>query len=59
MPEMDGLMLASEIRRDRDARTLPLIMLTSLGGRDSVPEADLEAARSAREEASIEWRGDR
>jgi PAS domain S-box-containing protein len=33
MPEMDGLTLAGEIRRHRDARTLPLIMLTSLGRR--------------------------
>jgi PAS domain S-box-containing protein len=31
MPEMDGLTLAREIRRLRDARTLPLVMLTSLG----------------------------
>jgi PAS domain S-box-containing protein len=33
MPEMDGLELAGEIRRHRDARTLPLVMLTSLGRR--------------------------
>jgi CheY-like chemotaxis protein len=31
MPEMDGLALAGEIRRHRDVRELPLIMLTSLG----------------------------
>jgi PAS domain S-box-containing protein len=31
MPEMDGLTLAAEIRACHDARTLPLIMLTSLG----------------------------
>jgi PAS domain S-box-containing protein len=31
MPEMDGLALAREIRRHRDKRELPLIMLTSLG----------------------------
>ena len=31
MPEMDGLMLAAEIRRECDAQTLPLVMLTSLG----------------------------
>jgi PAS domain S-box-containing protein len=31
MPEMDGLALAAEIRSYRDARTLPLVMLTSLG----------------------------
>ena len=33
MPEMDGLALAREIRRYRDARVLPLVMLTSLGRR--------------------------
>ena len=31
MPEMDGLALAREIRRHRDKRELPLVMLTSLG----------------------------
>jgi signal transduction histidine kinase/DNA-binding response OmpR family regulator/HPt (histidine-containing phosphotransfer) domain-containing protein len=39
MPEMDGLTLAAALRRLRDARALPLLMLTSLGRR--------EAARSA------------
>jgi PAS domain S-box-containing protein len=34
MPEMDGVTLAEEIRRHRDARALPLMMLTSLGPRD-------------------------
>jgi PAS domain S-box-containing protein len=38
MPEMDGLMLAAEIRRERDAGVLPLVMLVSLGQR----EADVE-----------------
>ena len=33
MPEMDGLTLAAEIRRSRDARSLPLVLLTSLGRR--------------------------
>ena len=31
MPEMDGLTLAREIRKLRDERELPLVMLTSLG----------------------------
>jgi PAS domain S-box-containing protein len=31
MPEMDGLALAREIRRHRDGRELPLVLLTSLG----------------------------
>ncbi|GAC1342280.1 MAG: hypothetical protein NVSMB27_00960 [Ktedonobacteraceae bacterium] len=34
MPDMDGLMLAEQIRRSRNAQALPLIMLTSLGRRD-------------------------
>ena len=35
MPEMDGLTLAGEIRRYRNHRQLPLVMLTSLGRRDA------------------------
>lgn len=31
MPEMDGFALAGEIRRHRDERELPLVLLTSLG----------------------------
>jgi PAS domain S-box-containing protein len=31
MPEMDGLELAREIRRYRDAKALPLLLLTSIG----------------------------
>jgi PAS domain S-box-containing protein len=31
MPEMDGLALAGEIRRHRNERELPLVLLTSLG----------------------------
>jgi len=31
MPEMDGLALAREVRRHRDERELPLVLLTSLG----------------------------
>src|SRR5918994_4588187 len=40
MPEMDGVALAREIRRYRDARVLPLVMLTSLGQR----REDVDAA---------------
>jgi PAS domain S-box-containing protein len=36
MPGMDGVMLAAEIRRFRDARSLPLVMLTSLGPREEL-----------------------
>jgi PAS domain S-box-containing protein len=36
MPGMDGVTLAAEIRRFRDARSLPLVMLTSLGSREEV-----------------------
>ncbi len=35
MPEMDGLTLATEIRRTRDPQALPLIMLTSLGQQEA------------------------
>ncbi len=31
MPEMDGVTLASEIRKYRDSNALPLVMLTSMG----------------------------
>jgi CheY-like chemotaxis protein len=34
MPEMDGLRLGQEIRRLRDAKALPLVMLSSIGGRE-------------------------
>jgi|GEM_PF-569553 len=44
MPEMDGLMLATEIRQERDARNLPLVMLTSLGGRETLPATVLDEA---------------
>jgi PAS domain S-box-containing protein len=36
MPEMDGVTLAEEIRRYRDARELPLVLLTSLGPREEL-----------------------
>ena len=45
MPEMDGVTLAGEIGRYRDARALPLVMLTSLGPRDELL-ADTEFAAS-------------
>jgi len=34
MPDMDGIALTSEIRKLRDAQTMPLIMLSSLGQRE-------------------------
>ncbi len=34
MPEMDGLLLAEQIRHYRNAQTLPLVMFTSLGRRE-------------------------
>jgi CheY-like chemotaxis protein/HPt (histidine-containing phosphotransfer) domain-containing protein len=42
MPEMDGLMLANAIRQYRDASTLPLAMLTSLGQRKEDPQAGVD-----------------
>ena len=36
IPEMDGVGLAEEIGRYRDARALPLLLLTSLGSREEV-----------------------
>ena len=34
MPEMDGMMLARAIRERRDAKQLPMVMLTSMGWRE-------------------------
>ncbi|MBN1149481.1 MAG: GAF domain-containing protein [Anaerolineales bacterium] len=34
MPEMDGISLAREMRKLRDAKSLPLVMLSSLGARE-------------------------
>lgn len=39
MPDMDGITLAAEIRRYRDRAALPLVMLTSLGRRETGPTA--------------------
>jgi signal transduction histidine kinase/DNA-binding response OmpR family regulator len=43
MPEMDGLMLTREIRKLRDKTSLPIILLTSLGRRETDAD-DLEYA---------------
>ena len=34
MPEMDGIMLTREIRKLHDEKSLPIILLTSLGRRE-------------------------
>ena len=39
MPGMDGIMLAQEIRKIHDAATLPLIMFSSLGHRESATDS--------------------
>jgi PAS domain S-box-containing protein len=44
MPEMDGVTLAREIRRRRDAEGLPLVMLTTLARRAEDREARREFA---------------
>jgi CheY-like chemotaxis protein/HPt (histidine-containing phosphotransfer) domain-containing protein len=44
MPQMDGLTLAAEIRRMRDAHALPLVMLASLGQREVGADAAQFAA---------------
>src|SRR5262249_22744748 len=38
MPDMDGLMLASEIRKLPGAVTMPLVLLTSMGVRTDHPD---------------------
>jgi len=45
MPEMDGVMLASELQQHRDAQAMPLILLTSLGGLEEIPEQVKFSAR--------------
>jgi PAS domain S-box-containing protein len=44
MPEMDGLTVAREIRKLRDAGRLPLVLLTSLGRREEEAREALFAA---------------
>jgi PAS domain S-box-containing protein len=44
MPDMDGLMLSHEIRKYRDAKALPLIMLTSMGHMEKGAIGNLFAA---------------
>ncbi len=44
MPDMDGIMLAQEIRKYADATRLPLVLLSSLGQRESIADATLFAA---------------
>ncbi len=39
MPNMDGIALATAIRAHRDARALPLVMLTSMGRREQGDQA--------------------
>ena len=47
MPEMDGWTLAARIQAVAGARQLPLIMLTSLGGREELREAGREPVEFA------------
>jgi PAS domain S-box-containing protein len=44
MPELDGLAVAQEIRRSRDADRLALILLTSLGRREAEAEGQFAAS---------------
>lgn len=44
MPEMDGLMLANEIRTYRDTKALPLVMLTSMGKKEMGASGNMFAA---------------
>jgi PAS domain S-box-containing protein len=41
MPEMEGPELAKEIRRERDKKVLPLVLISSLGGKEAGVEAGL------------------
>ncbi|MBI3243065.1 MAG: response regulator [Chloroflexi bacterium] len=44
MPEMDGVMLANEIRKHRDPKALPLILFSSLGRREAGVDSSTFAA---------------
>jgi PAS domain S-box-containing protein len=44
MPGMDGVTLAGNIRKLRDAKALPLVLFTSLGRRETEAKPDLFAA---------------
>jgi CheY-like chemotaxis protein/HPt (histidine-containing phosphotransfer) domain-containing protein len=44
MPDLDGIALAAEIRKLRDAQALPLVMLTSLGQRGTAQDTAAFAA---------------
>ena len=44
MPEMDGSVLAAEIRKLRTAEAMPLVLLSSLGARDEVSDPALFGA---------------
>jgi len=44
MPGMDGVTLAGKIRKLRDAKTLPLVLFTSLGRRETEAKPDMFAA---------------
>jgi len=44
MPAMDGVMLAQEIRKLRDAATLPMLLLSSLGQPELIKDKTLFAA---------------
>jgi len=45
MPEMDGVMLARELQKHRSSADMPLILLTSLGGLEDIPNDVNFAAR--------------
>jgi PAS domain S-box-containing protein len=44
MPEMDGLTLAGEIRKLQESKSLPMVLFTSLGRRETEAAPDLFAA---------------